>query len=170
MEITAGPKNNPAADRFVDLLQSLLRFHPKLVFPDERLANLQKQLRAIRETSGGNPEDRAFLFRILFALRNRENPPTMGELSAELGIPLSSATRMADGLVRARFVQRRMDPSDRRVVRLCMTERGNQFIETGKRYMKERVEQLLRRFSAEEQEQLIRLLGKLVDSLQAERQ
>jgi DNA-binding MarR family transcriptional regulator len=170
MEVTAGPKGSPAADRFVELLQSLLRFHPKLVFPDERLANLQKQLRAIRETSGGNPEDRAFLFRILFALRNRENPPTMGELSGELGIPLSSATRMADGLVRARFVERRADPSDRRVVRLCMTERGIQFIETGKRYMKERVEQLLRRFSTEEQEQLIRLLGKLVDSLQAERQ
>ena len=170
MEGNILPKNDGAADRFVDLLQSLLRFHPKLFFPDERLANLRRQLRTIRETSRGNPEDRAFLFRILFALRNRENPPTMGELSAELGIPLSSATRMADGLVRARFVQRKADPSDRRVVRLCMTERGIQFIETAKKYMKERIEQLLRRFSAEEQEQLIRLLGKLVDSLQAEKQ
>jgi DNA-binding MarR family transcriptional regulator len=170
MEITVESTNNRAADRFVELLQSLLRFHPKLVFPDERLANLQKQLRAIRETSRANPEERAFLFRILFALRNRENPPTMGELSGELGIPLSSATRMADGLVRARFVERRADPSDRRVVRLCMTERGIQFIETGKKYMRERVEQLLRRFSDEEQEQLIRLLRKLVDSLQAEKQ
>jgi DNA-binding MarR family transcriptional regulator len=170
MEGNVGHNDHQAADRFVELLQSLLRFHPRLVFPDERLANLQKQLRAIRETSRGGPEDRAFLFRILLALRSREDPPTMGELSGELGIPLSSATRMADGLVRARFVQRRADPNDRRVVRLCMTERGNQFMETGKKYMKERIEQLLRRFSAEEQEQLIRLLGKLVDSLEAEKQ
>ena len=170
MERTAEAQNDPAADRFVELLQGLLRFHPKLVFPDERLANLRRQLRTIRESSRGNPEDRAFLFRILFALRDREPAPTMGELSGELGIPLSSATRMADGLVRARFVQRQADPKDRRVVRLCMTERVDQFIETAKKYMRERVEQLLRRFSAEEQEQLIRLLGKLVDSLQAERQ
>jgi len=170
MEGNIQPNHGGAADRFVDLLQGLLRFHPKLVFPDERLANLRRQLRTIRETSRGDPEDRAFLFRILFALRNRENPPTMGELSGELGIPLSSATRMADGLVRAKFVERKTDPNDRRVVRICITARGNQFIETGKKYMKERVEQLLRRFSAEEQEELVRLLGKLVDSLQAEKQ
>jgi len=170
MEGNIQPNHGGAADRFVDLLQGLLRFHPKLVFPDERLANLRRQLRTIRETSRGDPEDRAFLFRILFALRNRENPPTMGELSGELGIPLSSATRMADGLVRAKFVERKTDPNDRRVVRICITARGNQFIETGKKYMKERVEQLLQRFSAEEQEELVRLLGKLVDSLQAEKQ
>jgi DNA-binding MarR family transcriptional regulator len=140
------------------------------VFPDERPARLERQLRSIRETSGGNPEDRAFLFRILSALHNREHPPTMGELSAELDIPLSSATRMADGLVRAKLVRRRADRKDRRVVRLCMTERGDGFIDARRRDVKERVKHLLRRFSAEEQEQLIRLLSKLVDSLQAEMQ
>jgi DNA-binding MarR family transcriptional regulator len=168
MEENGIPGTDGAADRFVELLQRLLRLHPKMVFPDERLASLQQQLRRFRETSRGNPEDRSFLFRILFAVRNSESPPTMGELSAELGIPLSSATRMADGLVRAKFVERRTDPNDRRVVRLCMTERGNQFIETGKRYMKERILQLLQHFSEDDQAQLIRLLGKLVDSLQAD--
>jgi DNA-binding MarR family transcriptional regulator len=168
MEAKSTPGMDLAADRFVELLQRLLRLHPKLVFPDERLANLQQQLKRFRETSRGNPEDRSFLFRILFALRNSESPPTMGELSAELGIPLSSATRMADGLVRLKFVERRADPNDRRVVRLCMTAHGNQFIETGKRYMKERVVQLLQHFSEDDQAQLIRLLSKLVDSLQAD--
>jgi DNA-binding MarR family transcriptional regulator len=163
-------RTDHASARVVDLLQKLLRFQPRLVFPDQRLANLQKQLRAIRQTSRGKPEERAFLFRILFALRYRENPPTMGELSSELGIPLSSATRMADGLVRARLVERSTDPKDRRVVRLRVTEGGSDFLETAEKYMKERVDQLLGHFTPQEQEQLIRLLGKLVDSLQAERQ
>jgi DNA-binding MarR family transcriptional regulator len=168
MEANSTPGMDRTADRFVELLQRLLRLHPKLVFPDERLANLQQQLKRFRETSRGNPEDRPFLFRILFALRNSESPPTMGELSAELEIPLSSATRMADGLVRLKFVERRADPNDRRVVRLCMTEGGNQFVETAKRHMKERVLQVLQHFSEDDQAQLIRLLSKLVDSLQAD--
>ncbi len=170
MEVKSTPSLDRSADRFVELLQRLLRLHPTLVFPDERLASMQQQLKRIRETSRGNPEERPFLFRILFALRSSEKPPTMGELSAELGIPLSSATRMADGLVRAKFVERLQDRNDRRVVRLCMTQRGNQFIETAKSYMKERVLRVLRHFSEDEQAQLIRLLGKLVDSLQAEDQ
>jgi len=168
METNNTPGTHRAADRFVELLQRLLRLHPKLVFPDERLAHVHEQLKRFRETSRGHPEDRSFLFRILFALRNSESPPTMGELSAELGIPLSSATRMADGLVRLKFVERRTDASDRRVVRLCMTARGDQFVETAKRYMKERILQLLQHFSEDDQAQLIRLLGQLVDSLQAD--
>jgi DNA-binding MarR family transcriptional regulator len=157
------------SDHFAELLQRLLRSHPKLVFPDERLSRMQQQIKSLRGTSLRNPEDRMFLFRILFALRDSESPPTMGELSAELEIPLSSATRMADGLVRAKLVQRRPDAKDRRVVRLCITENGRRFVEEGKGLMKQRIAQLLLHFSADEQEQLLRLLGKLIDSLQAER-
>ena len=168
MEANTPPATDRAADRFVELLQRLLRLHPKLVFPDERLSKIHQQLRRFKETSRGNPEDRSFLFRILFALGNSERPPTMGELSAELEIPLSSATRMADWLVRLKLVERCADPKDRRVVRLSLTQRGNQFIGTGKRYMKERIVQLLQHFTQDDQAQLIRLLGKLVDSLQAD--
>jgi DNA-binding MarR family transcriptional regulator len=166
MEINSD-QSTDMGDRFVELLQRLLRSHPRLLFPDERLSQMQQQLKKLGESSRGNPEDRMFLFRILFALRNSDSPPTMGELSAELGIPMSSATRMADGLVRAKFMLRRADAKDRRVVRLCITQKGRQVVEAAKAFMKERVTQLLEHFSPDEQAQLIRLLGKLVDSLQA---
>jgi DNA-binding MarR family transcriptional regulator len=156
------------ADRFMMLIQQLLRTHPKLVFPDERLGQMQRELERLRQTSRGNPEDRMFLFRILFALRNNDNPPTMSELSTELGIPMSSATRMADGLVRAKFVERKPDARDRRVVRLCITENGRRVVEAAKQFMKQRVTKLLAFFSLDEQAQLLRLLSKLIESLQAE--
>ena len=156
------------ADRFVALLGRVLRQHPKLVFPDERLRNLKRQLRNLRPRSLENPGDRMFLFRALAMLQSRAEPPTMGELSAELGVPLSSATRMADHLVRAKFVERRADANDRRIVRLCLTGSGRKFIEVGVGLLRQRVGHVLSRFTAEEQAQLLRLAGKLIESLEAE--
>ena len=75
---------------------------------------------------------------------------------------------MADGLVRARLVERQPDAKDRRVVRLCINENGRRFLEEGRSLMKQRIGQLLRHFTADEQKQLLRLLGKLFDSLQSE--
>lgn len=158
------------SDEFLQLVQRLFRLHPKLVFPDERVASLRQQLLELKASSAWNPEERIFLFRTLALLRQSETPPTMGELSAELELPLSSTTRMADGLVRANFVERRADSSDRRIVRLCMTDSGRQFIEMGTAYLKQRIRQLLNHFSTDEQAQLLRLMTKLIDSLQAERQ
>lgn len=158
------------ADRFLELLQRLIRERPKLMFPDERVASLKRQLRSLRANSARSAEDRMFLFRILGLLRNREEPPTMGELSAELGIPLSSTTRMADSLVRVKFVQRCDDEHDRRIVRLCLTDKGRSFIELGLGVVRQRVVQALGTFTPEEQSQLLKLATKLIDSLQAERQ
>jgi DNA-binding MarR family transcriptional regulator len=162
------PGTEQMTDRLVDLLARLIRQHPRLVFPDERVKNLKAQLKSLRASSADHPEDRMFLFRILAVLRDREQPPTMGELSAELGIPLSTATRMADRLVRGRIVERRDDPSDRRIVRLCLTAKGTKFIDLGAGFLRQRVSHMLSRFTPDEQAQLLRLVGKLIDSLEAE--
>ncbi len=159
-----------SAEQFVELLQRLMRLRPKLIFQDESVARIKKQIQELKDSGAGSHEDRIFLFRTLDILAHSEKSPTMGELSAELGIPLSSATRMADGLVRAKFVERCDDPHDRRVVRLCITKTGRQFIETATSYMKGRIVQLLNRFTSDEQAQLLRLMNKLIDSVEAEKQ
>ncbi len=156
------------ADRFLELVERLLREHPKLVFPDERVATLRQQLNDLKKSSRVSPEDRIFLFRILAILRQSETPPTMGELSTQLEIPLSSVTRMVDALVRAKFAERCDDPNDRRIVRLRSTDRGEQFIESGMNFLRQRIQQMLGHFTADEQAQLLRLMTKLIDSLQAE--
>ncbi len=157
------------ADQFVDLMQRFIRLRPRIAFPDEHVATLKRQMRALHNSSNGGPEDRMFLFRTLAILTQRDASPTMGELSGELGIPLSSATRVADILVRAKLVERCDDPHDRRVVRLCMTRNGQQFIRTAVEYMHERVQQLLSHFSPQEQAELLRLMNKLIDSIESEK-
>lgn len=156
------------AERFVDLVQLVMREHPRLLFPNERVATIRQQLQDLKVSSHANPEDRIFLFRILAILQHSEAPPTMGELSGQLGIPLSSVTRIVDGLVRAKFAERLDDPNDRRIVRLRMTPRGEQFIEAGTEFLRQRIQQLLEHFTADEQAQLLRLTTKLIDSLRVE--
>ncbi|MGE5072423.1 MAG: MarR family winged helix-turn-helix transcriptional regulator [Anaerolineae bacterium] len=157
------------ADQFLVLAQRFVRLRPKLAFPDENMAALKRQIQLLRETSKTSHEDRAFLFRIPLLLMQRETPPTMSELSAELGIPMSSATRLADWLVRAKVVERSNDPHDRRVVRLQITDHGRELIRIGTDYMKARIVQILGHFTADEQQQLLRLTTKLIDSIEAEK-
>ncbi|HEX8992290.1 MAG TPA: MarR family winged helix-turn-helix transcriptional regulator [Anaerolineales bacterium] len=156
------------ADDFAALFARFVRLRPKLVFPDEQITALKRQMHQLKASGNDNPGERMFLFRTLAILSQRETPPTMGELSAELGMPLSSATRMADVLVRAKFAERCDDAHDRRVVRLCMTRTGRQFIQAGGHFMRARIQHLLSRFTPDEQAELLRLLKKLIDSIEAE--
>ncbi len=157
------------ADQFLVLAKRFIRLRPQLVLPDERMTTLKGRIRALRRTGRLSHEDQWYLFRIPLLLTQRPTPPTMSEISAELNIPMSSATRMADWLVRARMVQRCSDPNDRRVVRLCMTESGQELIRIGSEYMRGRIQQLLQHFSDEEQQQLLKLMTKLIDSIEAEK-
>ncbi len=157
------------ADKFLVLAQRFIRLRPRLAFPDENMAALKRQIKLLRESSKDSHEDRVFMFRIPLLLTQRETPPTMSELSAELGIPMSSATRMADWLVRAKVVERCNDAHDRRIVRLRMTDSGRDLIRIGSDYMRMRIVQMLSHFSEDEQEQLLRLTTKLVDSIEAEK-
>lgn len=158
--------SNPVTDKFLEQLQRVMRLRPKLVFPDEHVSDVRRQILDLKNGAGGGPGDRIFLFRILDILTRSEIAPTMGELSAQLGIPLSSATRMADSLVRLNFVERLIDSHDRRVVRLSMTETGRQFVRMAMDYIRQHIDRLLSRLDSEEQAQLLRLVVKLIDSVQ----
>jgi len=155
-------------DEFVVLVQRFMRVRPALLFQDESVANMRKQMQDLKNSGAVGHEDRMFLFRVLQLIVSGKTSPTMGELSGELGLPLSSATRIADGLVRAGFAERCDDPHDRRIVRLCGTKKGRQFMQTVMEFMKGRVTRLLRHFTADEQAQLLRLMSKLIDSIEAE--
>jgi DNA-binding MarR family transcriptional regulator len=154
-------------EAFFHLLQRFIHLRPTLSFP-EHLVKFQQQMESVRSSNPCGVEDYAFLFRVFMVLTHQPIPPTMTELSEALGIPLSSATRMVDWLVRGRFVERATDPFDRRVVRVQVTDSGNQFIQVGMAHNKERLSRLLATFSAEEQDQLLRMLDKLLSILEAE--
>lgn len=151
------------AEQLLELIQRYISLRPKLILP-EHIVQFKKKMEALR-SSGSNFEDHAFVFRILMLLSKNVEPLTMGELSSELDVPMSTATRIVDGLVRGGMVERVNDSNDRRVVRVGMSKNGRDLYETGIAYNKQRIAKLLQDFTAEEQAQLLTLINKLFDAL-----
>ena len=151
-------------NQFFELVQRFIHLRPKLVLP-ENVARFRQQMQDLKIGGASNQEDRAFVFRIFIILERSGTPPTMGELSAELGIPLSSATRIVDGLVNGNFIERIPDESDRRVVRVQMTTTGREIYQAAMEFNKQRIVHMLSKFTLEEQNQLLYLMNKLFDSL-----
>ena len=156
-------------DQLFELVQRFIHQRPKLVMP-EHVVRFKKQMENLKLGGATNHEDRAFFFRIFIILEQRETAPTMGELSAELGVPLSTATRVVDGLVSANFIERVNDTRDRRVVRVQMTGSGRQMYQSVMEYNKQRVAHILGKFTPEEQSQLLYLMTKLFNSFVEETQ
>jgi DNA-binding MarR family transcriptional regulator len=82
----------------------------------------------------GQPECSLPELRVLSVL-GRKEPVNMTDLAGALRIPLSTATRITDKLVRKKLVERRRLQKDQRVVEVAFSERGreiNRFIVQGR--------------------------------------
>lgn len=149
-------------EQFVELFHRYMTLRIQLELPED-VALFRKKMAALRGASH-TFEDKAFLYRIFMLLSQDEESLTMGRLSSELDVPLSTTTRIVDGLVQAGMVERVTDPSDRRVVRVGMSKNGRELYEAGIAYNKQRIAKLVSVFTAEEQEQLLKLMNKLFDA------
>ena len=153
-------------DQYMDLLQRFVGLRVDLMLP-EHMVRFKQQMEKARGSVGG-ADDYTFLFRIFTLLAGSETPPTMSELSAYLNLPFSSTTRLIDWLVRADFVERVPDARDRRVVRVHMTDSGEQLYQISMDFNRQQIARLLKDFSATEQTQLLRLMNKLLDAFVAD--
>lgn len=150
------------AEQFFELMQRYMRLRPKLMQP-EHVLQFKKKMESFKRS--GNSEDHEFIFRILMLLSQNKEPLTMSELSSDLDVPLSTATRIVDGLVRGGMAERVNDASDRRIVRVGMSRNGRELYETGIAYNKQRIAKLLKDFTEAEQAQLLSLMNKLLEAL-----
>lgn len=66
-------------------------------------------------------------YHVLFALASGE-PPTQASLAERVLIDRSVMTYLLDDLEEAGLVRRRVDPADRRIRRVCATERGREVL------------------------------------------
>ena len=165
MEISSSLITGQTLEQICALVQTLIRLRPRLFLPEDT-ARFRQRMDAISGSDLGNTEDYQFLFRVFIILADREIPPTMGELSAELNVPVSTATRIVDWMVLGNFVERLLDANDRRVIRVSMTPTGRVYYEMSAEYMRQRIGHLLQDFSVAEQAELYRLLAKLLAAFQ----
>ena len=154
------------SEQLLDLAQRYMRLGPKLIHP-EYVMQFRKKMASLKNSSY-DAQDHAFLLRIFALLSQNQEAITMSELSSTLNVPLSTATRIVDGLVKNDLAERVQDPKDRRIVRVGMSRNGRELYEMGLTYNKQRISKLLKDFTAKEQEQLLKLMNKLFDALMNE--
>ncbi|HON87731.1 MAG: MarR family transcriptional regulator [Firmicutes bacterium] len=93
---------------------------------------------------------------------------TMGELCEKLFLACSTATDLVDRMEKNGYVNRQRDLEDRRVIRLFITEKGEEIIHEVILARRRYVEQILKQLSAEEIEQLATSLEKLHSLMHSE--
>ncbi|MCK4420005.1 MarR family transcriptional regulator [Candidatus Aerophobetes bacterium] len=94
---------------------------------------------------------------ILCQIRTLKSP-TMGELGEISNFQLSTLTRVVDRLVERELVAREADASDRRVVRIRITDEGSQIVRKFEMARKKKVKSILMRLTSRERKDLIRVL------------
>lgn len=145
-----------------------LRHHFRVVHPENILALKQRLFKNKSNNPMENVTDFSLFYNVGTIFFQHSGPMTMGELSQELDVPLSTGTRIADWMVANGYVQRLPDPDDRRVVRVAFTEAGQDIYREIDAFFMERIEHLLRKFTPDEKETFIQLVRKIVQTMEQE--
>ncbi len=158
----------PQSLQIAAVWDDLIRLQPrfKALFPAS-LARAKARLLQLHPEGGSKrASDYSLFYRIGLVLSREREPLTMGELSEALSVPLSTATRMIDWLVESGYAMRFPDLDDRRIVRVALTETGQELSHTINEFIQQRSEQVLSEFTPQERDELVRLLQKLVKALE----
>jgi DNA-binding MarR family transcriptional regulator len=91
---------------------------------------------------------------------------TMTEVSKQFEISLPTATALSDKLVRSNLIERRNDTSDRRIVKLVLTQNGNDLLAEAMKQRRTKVNNMLSYLSEKEKEQLLQIMTTLVTNIQ----
>ncbi len=120
---------------------------------DQITSRLDQALgKAIEDTGLSTSQCRALLF-----LLDHENA-TMGALSAGLVISLSAATGIVDRLLKKKLIERYRDGSDRRVVRVRLSDTGRQVAQTVRAVMHRYTVRALHALTEQERDRLMDLM------------
>jgi DNA-binding MarR family transcriptional regulator len=165
MPTNSHPQLAPEA---IELMQRIIRLRSrfKVVVPDG-IAALKKQIRESDQSGkAAGINDAGLYYNVANVLSRSEEPISMGELSRELDVPLSTATRTMDWLVNNGYVQRLPDPKDRRIVRVELTGTGKETYRAISEFMLEKVELAMSQLTTAERETFLSLLNKVLNAFE----
>ena len=91
----------------------------------------------------------------------KEGSPLMKDLATFLGVAPPSATSLINNLAKDGLVRRSEDKIDRRIVRIEMTKKGEQYMQSHQKKTTEHMRNNLEKLSAKERDQLAAILKKI---------
>jgi len=159
-------KHKPSDKQAYRFLQLMLEASARTTAPrPDELNAMMIQLAALNST-GQTPtiDDPVSLYRVMDFVR-RKGSPRMSELGKALTVSLSTATRVAEVLVDIGYAERLADPSDRRLVRLTLTDSGIKAHDVIERYMLQSIRKNLDFLTPEEQAVFLALADKVTAAL-----
>ncbi|MFF3244105.1 MarR family winged helix-turn-helix transcriptional regulator [Streptomyces sp. NPDC002870] len=102
--------------------------------------------------------------RLLRTLAHYDAPPRMADLAARLEVVPRAVTSLVDGLEASGCVRRAPDPTNRRVIRIELTETGRATLRALRDARRAAAEDILAPLTADQREVLGGLLSTLVDA------
>ncbi|MER5782312.1 MarR family transcriptional regulator [Streptomyces mobaraensis] len=100
--------------------------------------------------------------RLLRSVAHCEEPPRMADLAEWLEVVPRAVTTLVDALEANGAVRRVPDPSNRRVIRIELTEQGRETLRAMREARRAAVEEILSPLTAEQRDLLGGLLGELM--------
>ena len=94
-----------------------------------------------------------------------KGPVMMKEIAFALDVTLPAATGLIDRLYITGFVKRIFEPSDRRIIRIILTEKGKKAVKEVKEKRKVVIKDVFSHLSESERQQYLRILKKVVANL-----
>lgn len=96
----------------------------------------------------------------LYILEENKNM-TMRDLANELSITPASTTSLTNSLIGNKYIVRRLDSSDRRVIHLSLTPQGRAKLRAGSKAVVARMQTIFAKLNDKDQKSLISILKKL---------
>ena len=93
-----------------------------------------------------------------------DGPHTMSALSRELGISLSAMTQIADRLERGQMVERVLEPEDRRVKTVRLTDHGQTVMRLRRKKRIDRISEVMEHLDPESRAAVLNALQTLLDA------
>lgn len=107
------------------------------------------------------------IFTILLIDKSKEI--TMTELAENINAPMSTATGIADRLVKNHYLKRERSQEDRRIVVLRLTDKGSQMVKDLKEMISKYLNMVMDDLTDEEKQFLGKIAFRIVDILQSHR-
>lgn len=118
---------------------------------------------AARSLAGVAEEVTLTQYRTLVVLASR-GPQHLGGLATAVGVTPATATRMCDRLVRKGLIRRRVEPENRRQLRVALTERGRALVDAVTERRRQEIERILAEIPFDQQVLLVQALGRFAAS------
>ncbi|GAB7387149.1 MarR family transcriptional regulator [Bacillaceae bacterium] len=119
----------------------------------------RKMRKDMNELLGEQMTSTEFIFLKMLA---EKGPQMVTALAQEFDVTVSHITAVSDRLVKKGWVRRQRSETDRRVVELCITQEGREWVKRIEQKKKEFLQRKFDSFETEEMEILVRLLDKLL--------